>query len=187
MKPDGSGENKKKKLKAFHVKIWQAWKHFSGTPWLRWHRKDGHFFCFHVLSFTLPKWTFLGGAFKHFFFSPRSLRKWPNLTSICFQMGWGTNHQADFFSSTSEIQAQQQHAMLEEAQEAALKEVSKPQSNGPSMCQGRAQLPMLGINLSHLEKRNYYNGYVNPYYWVDDHPLLFRVYRGWKTTHLYRD
>ena len=22
-------------------------------------------------------------------------------------------------------------------------------------------------------KRNLYNGYINPYYWVDDHPLLY--------------
>ena len=22
-------------------------------------------------------------------------------------------------------------------------------------------------------KRNPYNGYINPYYWVDDHPLLY--------------
>ena len=22
---------------------------------------------------------------------------------------------------------------------------------------------------------NPYNGYINPYYWVDDHPLLYRI------------
>ena len=26
--------------------------------------------------------------------------------------------------------------------------------------------------------RNPYNGYINPYYWVDDHPLLYGNNRG---------
>ena len=36
----------------------------------------------------------LGGGFKHFWFSPRSLGKWFNLTNI-FQLGW--NHQLEMF------------------------------------------------------------------------------------------
>ena len=36
----------------------------------------------------------VGGGFKHFLFSkPICGVSWSNLTSICFKMGWGTNHQ----------------------------------------------------------------------------------------------
>ena len=39
------------------------------------------------------------------------------------------------------------------------------------MCQGRST-PYVGDG--HLTfNRNRYNGYINPYYWVDDHPLLY--------------
>ena len=36
-----------------------------------------------------------------------------------------------------------------------------------------SKLPMLGMVISPLYNRNRYNGYINPYYWVDDHPLLY--------------
>ena len=29
--------------------------------------------------------------------------------------------------------------------------------------------------------RNPYNGYINPYYWVDDHPLLYGNNGSWST------
>ncbi len=35
-----------------------------------------------------------------------------------------------------------------------------------------SKLPMLGMVISPLIG-NLYNGYINPYYWVDDHPLLY--------------
>ena len=39
------------------------------------------------------------------------------------------------------------------------------------MCHGQKSL-YWGWS-SHLKNRNPYNGYINPYYWVDDHPLLY--------------
>ena len=36
------------------------------------------------------------------------------------------------------------------------------------MCRGWSKLPMLRIDSSHLD-----SGYINCYYWVDDHPLLY--------------
>ena len=35
-----------------------------------------------------------------------------------------------------------------------------------------SKLPMLGMVIQPLVG-NPYNGYINPYYWVDDHPLLY--------------
>ena len=35
-----------------------------------------------------------------------------------------------------------------------------------------SKLPMLGMVIPPLIG-NPYNGYINPYYWVDDHPLLY--------------
>ena len=35
-----------------------------------------------------------------------------------------------------------------------------------------SKLPVLGMVIQPLI-RNPYNGYINPYYWVDDHPLLY--------------
>ena len=71
---------------------WEKWPGFrdpTGTqiwedfPWilLGWHGKN-------------PPNPYLGGGFKYFLFSPRSLGKWSNLTNI-FQMGW--NHQLEMF------------------------------------------------------------------------------------------
>ena len=39
------------------------------------------------------------------------------------------------------------------------------------MCQGRST-PCIGDGHPTFN-RNPYNGYINPYYWVDDHPLLY--------------
>ena len=38
----------------------------------------------------------------------------------------------------------------------------------PHMCHGQKSL-YWGSTFN----RNPYNGYINPYYWVDDHPLLY--------------
>ena len=35
------------------------------------------------------------------------------------------------------------------------------------------QLPVLGMGNLQPLIGNPYNGYINPYYWVDDHPLLY--------------
>ena len=35
-----------------------------------------------------------------------------------------------------------------------------------------SKLPLLGMVIQPLVW-NPYNGYINPYYWVDDHPLLY--------------
>ena len=35
-----------------------------------------------------------------------------------------------------------------------------------------SNVAILGTAIPPL-KRNPYNGYINPYYWVDDHPLLY--------------
>ena len=40
------------------------------------------------------------------------------------------------------------------------------------MCQGRST-PYVGDGNNLTFNRNRYNGYINPYYWVDDHPLLY--------------
>ena len=41
------------------------------------------------------------------------------------------------------------------------------------MCHGQKSL-YWGIGDGHPTfNRNPYNGYINPYYWVDDHPLLY--------------
>ncbi len=44
----------------------------------------------------------------------------------------------------------------------------------PYICQGlnSLSLPMLGMVIP-PSIGNLYNGYINPYYWVDDHPLLY--------------
>ena len=39
------------------------------------------------------------------------------------------------------------------------------------MCQGK-KLLVLGMVIQPLIG-NPYNGYINPYYWIDDHPLLY--------------
>ena len=39
------------------------------------------------------------------------------------------------------------------------------------MCQGRST-PYIGDKLIPPLIGNPYNGYISPYYWVDDHPLL---------------
>ena len=40
----------------------------------------------------------------------------------------------------------------------------------PHMCHGQSRY----IGDGHPTfNRNPYNGYINPYYWVDDHPLLY--------------
>ena len=36
-----------------------------------------------------------------------------------------------------------------------------------------SKLPMLGMVISPLIGILTYNGYLNPYYWVDDQPLLY--------------
>ena len=41
---------------------------------------------------------YLVGAFKYVLFSPRTLRKWSNLTCACFQTGW-FNHHLDIVAS----------------------------------------------------------------------------------------
>ena len=35
-----------------------------------------------------------------------------------------------------------------------------------------SKVAILGMVIP-LFNRNPYNGYINPYYWVDDHPLLY--------------
>ncbi len=40
------------------------------------------------------------------------------------------------------------------------------------MSQGRST-PCFGDGRPPTFNRNPYNGYINPYYWVDDHPLLY--------------
>ena len=40
------------------------------------------------------------------------------------------------------------------------------------MSQGLNKLLVLGMVIQPL-LRNAYNWYINPYYWVDDHPLLY--------------
>ena len=49
------------------------------------------------------KWS-LGGGFKYFLFSPRTLGKWSNLTSIFFRMG-PFNHQSDHISQQKEARS----------------------------------------------------------------------------------
>ena len=41
------------------------------------------------------------------------------------------------------------------------------------MCHGQARRVLLGIGDLPPLIGNPYNGYINPYYWVDDHPLLY--------------
>ena len=40
-----------------------------------------------------------------------------------------------------------------------------------NMCHGQSRV-FFGMVIP-LFNRNPYNGYINPYYWVDDHPLLY--------------
>ncbi len=40
------------------------------------------------------------------------------------------------------------------------------------LCEPGSKLLVLGMAIQPLI-RNPYNGYINPYYWVDDHPLLY--------------
>ena len=40
------------------------------------------------------------------------------------------------------------------------------------MCQGRST-PYIGVGHPTFNDGNPYNGYLNPYYWVDDHLLLY--------------
>ena len=40
------------------------------------------------------------------------------------------------------------------------------------MCHGQ-KLRFFGDGRPPTFNRNPYNGYINPYYWVDDHPLLY--------------
>ena len=42
-----------------------------------------------------------------------------------------------------------------------------------SMCARVKKTPCIGDGKSPTFNRNPYNGYINPYYWVDDHPLLY--------------
>ena len=44
-------------------------------------------------------WTDPAGGFKYFLFSPRSLRKWSNLTNI-FQRGWNHQPEIDEFDAS---------------------------------------------------------------------------------------
>ena len=39
-------------------------------------------------------------------------------------------------------------------------------------CEPGSKLVVLGMVIPPFN-RNPYNGYINPYYWVDDHPLLY--------------
>ena len=41
------------------------------------------------------------------------------------------------------------------------------------MCQGLSQLLVLGMGNLQPLIGNPYNGYINPYYWVDDPPLSY--------------
>ena len=43
---------------------------------------------------------------------------------------------------------------------------------GCNMCHGQKSL-FIGDGRPPTFNRNPYNGYINPYYWVDDHPLLY--------------
>ena len=36
-----------------------------------------------------------------------------------------------------------------------------------------SSLMLLSLTFNRNPYRNRYNGYINPYYWVDDHPLLY--------------
>ena len=44
--------------------------------------------------------------------------------------------------------------------------------NGPKTPEPGSKLLVLGMVIQPL-MGNPYNGYLNPYYWVDDHPLLY--------------
>ena len=44
--------------------------------------------------------------------------------------------------------------------------------NSGYMSQGRST-PCIGDGHPTFNDGNPYNGYINPYYWVDDHPLLY--------------
>ena len=49
-----------------------------------------------------------------------------------------------------------------------------------------SKLPVLGMVIQPLIG-NPYNGYINPYYWVDDHPLLYGNNGSWSTrSHIWR-
>ena len=63
-------------------------------------------------------------------------------------------------------------------------------SKGPRSTMGRKE-GARGTHMCHGQKsrffwdgrpptfnRNHYNGYINPYYWVDDHPLLYMEIMG---------
>ena len=41
-----------------------------------------------------------------------------------------------------------------------------------NLCEPGSKLLVLGMVIQPLIG-NPYNGYINPYYWVDDHPLLY--------------
>ncbi len=41
------------------------------------------------------------------------------------------------------------------------------------LCHGQKSLYILGMGRPPTFNRNPYNGYINPYYWVDDHPLVY--------------
>ena len=47
------------------------------------------------------------------------------------------------------------------------------------MCHGQARRVLLGMGDLPRFNRNPYNGYINPYYWVDDHPLLYGNNGSW--------
>ena len=53
-----------------------------------------------------------------------------------------------------------------------IKEGSPAHKTQVKMCHGQ-KWRFFGDGKPHTFNRNPYNGYINPYYWVDDHPLLY--------------
>ena len=50
-----------------------------------------------------------------------------------------------------------------------------PSIKASPLCEPGSKLLVLGMVIQPLIG-NPYNGYINPYYWVDDHPLLYGNY-----------
>ena len=62
------------------------------------------------------------------------------------------------------------HVGAKEKQVGCLPQTSAASLPRSYMCHGQKSLYWGG---HHTFNRNPYNGYINPYYWVDDHPLLY--------------
>ena len=77
------------------------------------------------------------------------------------------------------IKRQESHGSLEmcflgqKKSDTAVAHIKRPSkvSNRSNMCHGQKSR-FFGDGHPTIN-RNLYNGYINPYYWVDDHPLLY--------------